>query len=179
MTDDKDLSRFVTGGLWFGGLDLLKELLEDPHERLIVFRPKNLRDKRPALVEKLAGEFESHQGEVSYREEPTMRWFAIISPPMQCNAYTPSSRTLRKGIILPVGTDVWSAIIENHVHLPRLQFFPKSLKTQHRVDDALISQLCLLAELNINTHLSAFFSSDVFLQGDDIRDGFDRDQIHT
>lgn len=64
MADDKDFSGLVTGGLRFGGLHFLKELLKNPHEWLVVFGAKNFGDESSSFVEKLRGEFQSHQCQV-------------------------------------------------------------------------------------------------------------------
>lgn len=37
-------------------------------------------------------------------------------------------RTLWEGVMLPVSSDVWGAVIQHHVYFPRLQLFPESLK---------------------------------------------------
>lgn len=69
LTDDEDLGGLVPRGLRFGGLNLLEELLEDPHERLVVFGAEDFRDERAALREELAGQFESHQSETRCRTQ--------------------------------------------------------------------------------------------------------------
>lgn len=65
VTDDEDLGGLVTGSLRLGGLHLLEELLEDPHQGLIVFGAKDFGDKGPSFCEKLAGQLERHEGEMS------------------------------------------------------------------------------------------------------------------
>jgi hypothetical protein len=37
LTNDKNLGGFVTGSLWFGGMNFLEELIENPHQGLVVF----------------------------------------------------------------------------------------------------------------------------------------------
>ncbi len=55
LADDKDLGGLVSGGLWFGGLHLPEELLEDPHERLVVFGAEDFGDEGAAFGQELAG----------------------------------------------------------------------------------------------------------------------------
>lgn len=64
LADNKDFGRLVTGCLRFGGLHFLKELLEDPHEWLVVFGAKDFGDKSSSFVEKLTSELQSHQGQM-------------------------------------------------------------------------------------------------------------------
>ena len=42
LTNDKNLGGFVTGSLWFGGMNFLEELIENPHQGLVVFWTKHL-----------------------------------------------------------------------------------------------------------------------------------------
>ena len=67
LTDDKDLSRLVPGGLGLGGLHLLEELLEDPEQRLVVLGAEHLGDKRAALGQELAGQFQGHESQVGWK----------------------------------------------------------------------------------------------------------------
>lgn len=62
MADNKDFGGLVTGRLRFGGLHFLKELLEDPHEWLVVFGAKDFGDESSSLVKKLTSELQRHQG---------------------------------------------------------------------------------------------------------------------
>lgn len=64
MADDKDFSRLITRCLRFGGLHFPEELLEDPHEWLVVFGAKNFGDESCSFVKKLTGELQCHQGQV-------------------------------------------------------------------------------------------------------------------
>ena len=64
-SDDKDFGGLVTGRLGLGGLHLPEELLEDPHEGLVVLGAKDFGDKSPSFSKKLAGELERHEGEMS------------------------------------------------------------------------------------------------------------------
>lgn len=50
LTDHKDLSRLIPGGLWLGGLNLLEEMLEDPEQRLVVFGAEDLCDEGSTFV---------------------------------------------------------------------------------------------------------------------------------
>lgn len=46
--DNEDFGRNVSRGRWLGGFDALKELVEDPEERVVVFRAEDLGDKSGA-----------------------------------------------------------------------------------------------------------------------------------
>ena len=65
LADDEDLSRFVPGGLRLGGLHLLKELLEDPEQRLVVLGAEHLGDKGATLVRELRSQLQGHECQVS------------------------------------------------------------------------------------------------------------------
>lgn len=67
LTNDEDLCRLVSGRLRLCGLHLFEELLKDPEQRLVVFGAKDLGDERPAFVQKLAGQLQSHEGQMSWR----------------------------------------------------------------------------------------------------------------
>lgn len=101
LADDKDLGGLVSGGLWFGGLHLPEELLEDPHERLVVFGAEDFGDEGAAFGQELAGQLERHQRQVC----------------------------LRESVVLPVRSDVRRAVVQHNIHLPRLQLLLQSLST--------------------------------------------------
>lgn len=65
LTDDEDLGRLIPGCLWFGGLHLLEELLEDPEQRLVIFGAENLGDKSATFGQKLTGQLQGHEGQMS------------------------------------------------------------------------------------------------------------------
>lgn len=66
LTDDENLSRLVPGRLRLGGLHLLEELLEDPEQWLVVLGAEDLCDEYATFGQKLTGQFQSHEGEVSW-----------------------------------------------------------------------------------------------------------------
>ena len=65
LTDNKDLSRLVPRRLWFGRLHLLEKLLEDPEQRLVVFGAENLGDKSATFIQKVTGQLQCHEGQMS------------------------------------------------------------------------------------------------------------------
>lgn len=67
LTDDEDLCGLVSGCLRLRGLHLLEELLKDPEQRLVVFGAEDLGDERPAFVQKIAGQLQSHEGQMGWR----------------------------------------------------------------------------------------------------------------
>lgn len=65
LTDDKDLCRLISRGLRLGGLHLLEELLKYPEKWLVVFGAEDLGDKGATFCQKLAGQLQSHEGQIS------------------------------------------------------------------------------------------------------------------
>jgi hypothetical protein len=57
LTNHKDLSGLCTRCLWFGGVDFLKELLEDPHQSLVVLGPEHLGNEPSSLLEEFTSQF--------------------------------------------------------------------------------------------------------------------------
>lgn len=66
LTDNEDLCGLISRCLWFGGLHFLEKLLKDPDKWLIVFRAEHLGDKRATFCQELTGQFEGHEGQMSY-----------------------------------------------------------------------------------------------------------------
>ena len=57
LAHDENLSGFVTGGLRLGGVDLFEELLEHPHEPVVILRSENLRNKPSTRAEEKCCQF--------------------------------------------------------------------------------------------------------------------------
>lgn len=69
LADHKNLSRLITWGLWFGGLHLVEELLEDPQEGLVVPRTEDLGDEPASLGQEVRGQLESRERKVSWERK--------------------------------------------------------------------------------------------------------------
>lgn len=67
LTNNKDLCGLVSGRLRLCGLHFLEKLLKNPEQRLIVFGAEDLGDERPAFVQKVAGQFQSHEGQMGWK----------------------------------------------------------------------------------------------------------------
>lgn len=66
LTNDKDLGGLVPGRLRLGGLHLLKELLEDPEQWLVVFGAEDLGDESATFGQKVTGQLQGHEGQMSW-----------------------------------------------------------------------------------------------------------------
>lgn len=79
LTDDKDLGGLIPRCLRLGGLHLLKELLKDPEQRLVIFGAEDLGDKSAALGQKVTGQLQGHEGQMSWRECKAQSGFITTS----------------------------------------------------------------------------------------------------
>ena len=63
LANDEDFSRDITRGGGLGGLNLAEELLEDPHEGVVVARAEDLGHKGALFDKKLSGQLEGLEHE--------------------------------------------------------------------------------------------------------------------
>lgn len=93
--------RDETGSLGLGSLNLLKEFLKDPHQRLKICRPEYFCDKEASFLEEIASKLHGMEDQL----------------------------TLCIGIFAPVGTDVRGTVIENDFTLLIFEHFLECLIT--------------------------------------------------
>ena len=65
LTDDKDLRGFISGRLGFSGHDLFEELLEHPHEGLVILGAEHLGNKDTSFLEEFTGQLERVKRQLS------------------------------------------------------------------------------------------------------------------
>lgn len=99
-TNHKDFSRTKTRCLWLRGLHPLKELLENPHQRLEVSRTEHLRDEVPPFSQEVAGQFHRCQHQLA----------------------------LRVGVLAPVSAHIRGTVVEDHIALSSLQLFAEMVE---------------------------------------------------
>jgi hypothetical protein len=93
LADDEDLGRDVTGRRRFGGFDLGEQLVEDPHQRVVVATSEDFCHERSSLLQELGGQLEGLQRQLA----------------------------LGESVLDPCGTDVGSSVVEDEIRLEMLE----------------------------------------------------------